>query len=422
MTTNPADAADSAQTPVVPPGDCILFATADWDTPYWTNKQHMASHLARLGWRVLYVESVGLRTPQLSSGMDLGRIAKRLWRGLRGIRSVQPGIWVLSPLVLPFKHSHPLVRAFNQGLLAWAVRRFMRRHRFSRPLIWTYHPFVLELLERMKKGSAATTGPLVYHCVDDLSAIPGIDASAFNAEEQRLLNHADIVFTTSQALHERCSMHSAHVHYYPNVADMDHFAKAHAAGPLPGDLQHIPEPRLGYVGALSDFKVDFQLLIEVAQARPDWQLVIIGEEREGQHSTLLRQLGKLPNVHLLGYKTYAQLPSYLRGLHVGLLPTLVNEYTHGMFPMKYFEYLAAGLPVVSTPLAFTEQQDLDLIVAATSHEFVVASSTQLQRGKHSLARSRELVGENTWAFRIDRMLAQLMQLTRGERTQRPSSR
>lgn len=388
-----------------PGKDCILFATADWDTPYWTNKQHTAAELAKKGWRVLYVESVGLRAPKLGSGLDLGRLARRLWRGLKGVRKVHDGVWVLSPLVLPVLHSHPWVRAFNQGLLTWVVRRFMRRQGLTRPLIWTYHPYVLELLQSLNAQTSSRTGPLVYHCVDDLAAIPGVDAAAFRAEERRLLKQADMVFTSSAALRDQCAPYNPRVLFHPNVVDLDHFAQAHQPGPLPSDLQGIPEPRLAYMGALSDFKIDFQLLIEVAQSRPDWQLVIIGEEREGQHSPLLQQLSRLPNVHLLGYKSYAQLPLYLRGLNVGLLPTLINDYTRGMFPMKYFEYLAAGLPVVSTPLAFAQQEQLpDLRTAATGAEFTEAIEAQLEHGKYSEAQSRAAVGENTWGVRIDRML------------------
>ncbi|MCY1310378.1 hypothetical protein D9M70_605600 [compost metagenome] len=92
---------------------------------------------------------------------------------------------------------------------------------------------------------------------------------------------------------------------------------------------------------------------------------------------------------------------------MGLLPTLVNDYTRGMFPMKYFEYLAAGLPVVSTPLAFTREPDLEMRIAATSEAFVAAIEAQLQRGKYSEQQSRALVGHNTWGFRIDRMLEEL---------------
>jgi len=393
-------------TPPTPPGDCLLFATADWDTPYWTNKQHTAHHLAQAGWRVLYVESVGLRQPRMGSGTDWGRLLKRLWRGLRGARQVQERVWVVSPLVLPFKHHHPWVRAFNQGLLRHTLARFCRRHGFQTPMVWTYHPFVLECLQGLKERHHMALGPTVYHCVDDLAAIPGIDAEAFNAEERRLLAHAHTVFTTSQALADKCGAHHPRVYNFPNVVDVDHFAQAwRFDAPLPADLAAIPEPRLAYVGALSDFKVDFELLDALAEANPQWSLVLIGDEREGQHNPRLARMVQRPNVHLLGHRPYAELPNYLRGMRVGLLPTLVNDYTRSMFPMKYFEYLASGLPVVSTPLEFVKDSATPwLAVAVGATSFACAVEQQLQR-KEIAFNALSVIKDNTWTARLAKMLS-----------------
>lgn len=378
--------------------DCLLFATADWDTPYWTNKQHTAHHLAQQGFRVLYVESVGLRAPSLASGRDLTRIWRRLKRGLRGAHSVEDGIWVLSPLVIPFKHQWPFVRALNQGLLRGSIRRFMESQSFKRPMVWTYHPFMLEAINSISIGS------LVYHCVDDLAAIPGIDAEAFNREERRLLASAQVVFTTSPALQEKCTKHNLNVHDFPNVADVEHFQQALKKGNLPTDIQKIPEPRIGYIGALSDFKVDFQLLLNVAKRKPEWQFVLIGEEREGQSNALVGLLHALPNVHFIGYRPYEALPDYLRGFNVALLPTLINDYTRAMFPMKYFEYLAAGVPLASTRLEFTRQHHDGIEVGEDTKGFEQAIQRQLQRGKLTLQESISYVGENTWRARLKRML------------------
>lgn len=388
-----------------PPGDCVLFATADWDTPYWTNKQHTATHLAKAGWRVLYVESVGLRTPKIGSGTDWSRIARRLWRGLRGPRQVAEGIWIYAPLVIPFRHDHPWVRAFNQGFLSRMISRFMQRKHFKHPMIWTYHPYVLETLAWLNRNPDTFTSSLVYHCVDDLTTIPGIDAQAFLLEERALLKKASAVFTTAQALYSKCSEYNANVHNHPNVVDFEHFAKAHDDGPIPEDLACIPKPRLAYVGALSDFKVNFGLLHQVALKRPDWHIVLIGSEREGQHDPALAELCLLPNVHLLGHRPYQQLPDYLRGMDVGLLPTHVNDYTHSMFPMKYFEYLAAGLPVVSTPLAFTSHHKDGLLVGKDPSSFSAALGRQLACGHLQAAQSREMVGLHTWNARLAAMLA-----------------
>lgn len=379
------------------PKDCVLFSTADWDTPCWTNKQHTARHLARRGYRVLYVETVGLRAPMMT-GSDLGRVWRRLKRGLHHPRQVEPGIWVMSPLVLPWKHHWPMVRVFNQGLMGWRIARFARRMRFERPLVWTYHPFILE------SARAISSCALVYHCVDDLSAIPGVDVAAFNQEERRLLASADVIFTTSEALQEKCLKHNSKTYYFPNVADVEHFGKAREAGGIPSDLATIPRPRLGYVGVLSAYKVDFAMILAIARQRPDWHWVFIGERRGGEASKDAEFLATLPNIHFLGFRPYAELPSYLRGLDVATLPTLVNDYTQSMFPMKYFEYLAAGLRIISTPLEFTKRLHTFTEIGADAQGFGDAIARQLERGRLSDSESADATGDNTWERRLDKML------------------
>lgn len=376
---------------------CVLFATADWDTPYWTNKQHTASHLLKQGYEVLYVESIGLRAPTMNS-RDLSRIFKRLLIGFRSPKQVQEGLWVLSPLAIPFKQHWKLTKILNQGWLGLRVKYFMWRKCFINPLIWTYHPYIIEALGFIKYNA------LVYHCVDDLAAIPGIDATAFNNEEKRLFELAKVIFVTSQALERKCKKYNENTHYFPNVTDCEHFGKALQSGDLPSDIKDIPRPRLGYVGALSDFKVDFSLIYQIAIKRSDWHWIIIGDEREGQSSDWVEQLKALPNMHFIGHRDYRDLPNYLRGIDVATLPTLINEYTKSMFPMKYFEYIAAGVPVVSVPLEFTKAHTAGLMIASNVSDFELAIAMQLERGKYSATESSDLVGENTWSTRLSKML------------------
>lgn len=320
------------------PESCILFSTADWETPYWTNKQHTAALLGKRGTQVLYIESIGLRPPRPHSKKDWARLATRLVSGLRscilGPKQVQANVWVLSPLVIPFKHHLFWVRGFNQNLVRFLIKRFLRSRKLENPLIWTYHPFMLETL------SGILISKLVYHCVDDLSAIPGIDSEKFKIEELKLIKKANVIFATAPSLAEYCGRYNSNTHYLSNVVDVEHFEKAMASGSIPADLAAIPEPRIGYHGVLSDFKVNFQLLLDVALLNSNWSFVFIGEEPEGQKNILVKELKRLPNVYFIGYRPYEVLPDYLRGIQVGLLPSLINEYTRGMFPMKYYEYLA----------------------------------------------------------------------------------
>ncbi|NMG29132.1 glycosyltransferase [Aromatoleum evansii] len=394
-----------AEREIIVPQSCILFATADWDEPYWTNKQHCAKSLAELGAQVLYVESVGLRSPKAGSAKDWGRLWKRLCKGLSSLISGaverSPGIFVLSPLLVPAGHRHPFTRSLNRWLLRASIARTAGQQHFRKPLVWTYHPFMLDAIEGMD------TGALLYHCVDDLAAVPGMDAEAFRAAERILLQRADVVFATSPSLAEHCRQHNANTHFLPNVVDAEHFGRALEPGPIPEDLAGIPEPRLCYHGVLSDFKIDFQLLIDVARMKPEWSWVFIGEEREGQKSPLMAELARLPNVHFLGYKPYAELPDYLRGVRVGLLPSLINDYTRGMFPMKYYEYLAAGLPIAATPLDFTHTHCAGLRTGLDVSEFAAVINDLLNGGRYSAEKVADLVAGCTWIERTLVMLSKL---------------
>ncbi len=388
--------------------DVILFSTADWDEPYWTNKQHTARELTERGCRVLYVESVGIRRPALGSRRDRSRLWRRLKSGLTGVisgpRQRAHGLWVLSPLTIPVKQHWHVIAKINQGLLRWTISRFMHAQGFTRPIVWVYHPWLPVPV------CSAACGPLVYHCVDDLGAVPGVDRAAFIEAQERLLERCDLVFATARSLAETCGKVNHRTHFFPNVVDSEHFGQALEPGPIPEDIAAIPHPRLIYHGVISDFKLDFPFLLNMVRRRPDWHWILIGKEREGQADPVFAELSALPNVHCLGYRPYTALPDYLRGMDLGVLPSRINEYTDGMFPMKYFEYLAAGLRVVSTPLAFTREHHAGLLTAETPESFDAAVQTQLDAGRVDSRTAQKWVGDNTWQARTGKMLALIEQL------------
>ncbi|MDE7064198.1 MAG: glycosyltransferase, partial [Desulfovibrionaceae bacterium] len=320
--------------------ELVIFSTADWDNPFWTNKQHMAVLFARHGYRVLYVDSLGLRQPMLHAG-DLRRMARRLWKSLPFPRQARPNLWRISPLALPF-HSHRAVRAFNARLLYATLCWHLRLLNMRRPLVWTYNPVIADLCAALPHSG------IVYHCVDDLRAAPHIDAATIARGEERLGRIADLCFATSPALRERMSGLFPRTVLEPNVCDQALFDTARMCLSEPEELRGIPRPRLLFVGALSEYKVDFSLMEAVARRLPEAHWILIGPEGEGQPDS--RRPPVLPNVHVLGPRTHGRLPYYMAHADAAVLPTPHNAYTAAMFPMKFFEYLAAGLPVVSSDL------------------------------------------------------------------------
>jgi glycosyltransferase involved in cell wall biosynthesis len=379
--------------------DIVMFSTADWASQYWTNKQHTATYLAARGHRVLYVETIGLRRPGLNR-TDAFRLMARLRRGLGAPKKVRDNLWVLSPLTAPMGHRHAAVKAFNSWQLRTRIAGWMRQQQVLRPHLWTYHPFMLEA------ASALDPSMIIYHCVDDLGAHPGIGRMAIEPAEQRLLARADLTFATSHYLQERCSAVAGNrAHYFGNVADIAHFAQARHVSDLPSELAKIPRPRLGYVGALSDFKIDFSLLETLVSMHRDWQFIFIGDQREGQNNNAVARLIRQSNFHLLGWRPYQVLPQYMAGFDIGLLPQLINDYTRSMFPMKFFEYLAAGVPVVSTPLPALCDFVSIHSVAHDATAFASAISTALAgRGPAIPDVDDPLLQANSWEARLDQMM------------------
>ena len=354
--------------------DVVLLATADWDHPFWTNKQHVAVAMAQLGHRVLYVESVGLRPPRLE-GQDLGRIWRRLRRGLRPPRRVAEGIWVWSPLLIPAAYGG-WKQSMNQFVFGVLLELWRRLLGFKPDLFWTYNPLTGLLLALPQDKYRQ----LVYHCVDDLTAQPCMPSALIAEKEQCLCSASDQVFVTSPELLRTRSRFSRHIRYDPNVADVEHFAQARSPGlPWPLEFSDLPNgPKLGFVGAVSAYKLDLNLLEALAKHRPDCQIVLIGRVGEGDPDTDLSKLLNCSNVHLLGPRPYAQLPRYLKAFDLGLLPCPINNYTRSMFPMKFFEYLAAGLPVIATRLPALEEYGHLARLCASQAAFLDAVDATLE--------------------------------------------
>ncbi len=357
----------------------------------------MAIEFSNQGYQVLYVESIGIRAPGINAD-DLKRLFKRLKKVAFPLRRVKKNIWVLSPIAVPFFHAHWAIKFINQNLLGIYIAIISWYLNLNHPIVWTYHPYVLQTLSHIRHKN------LIYHCVDDLSGVPGIDILGFEKEEYRLLRRAAAVFVTSKELLKKCLKVNIRSYYFSNVVDLDHFVVARYDGDIPKDLEVIPEPRIGYIGALSDFKLNFELLKELISKKPDWNWVFIGEEIEGQRNKICEELKKKHNVFFLGYKPYIDLPKYLRGLNVGILPTLINKYTNSMFPMKLYEYIASGVPVVSTKLKIFEEDIIGVISAENSELFLLGIQSQLDRGRFMNDEILESLQEKTWMFRWKMMM------------------
>ena len=374
---------------------CVGFA--DWDAELWTNQQHLMSRLAHRN-RVLFVESLGLRRPQLA-GRDLARMSRRLRRGFRGTRA-RDGLDVLAPLVVPV-HGRPRIRTLNAALLRAQVARAARRHGLERPLLWGYVPQAEALVEKLRPSA------VVYHCVDDLGAQKGIATGAVRAAEARFAASADLVIASAPALARRMRELNPRTLYAPNVADTDLFRRALEPGPVDPAIDALPRPRVVFTGAVVATKLDVALIAAVARRRPDWSIALVGPVGQGDPSTDVSALRAQSNVHLVGARAYAALPDVLRGAQAAFIPYSINDLTRSVFPMKVYEYLAAGLPVVATPLpalaeveGIVRGEDAEAMVAALE-EAIASDGLKARRERSRLAAG------HSWERRIEEIEAAL---------------
>jgi len=371
--------------------DVVCLSSADWDAPLWTNKQHLMRRFGEAGARVLYVDSLGLRRPRLDA-TDSARIVRRLraWRPFA--REVAANVLRDTPLVVPL-HGRPSIAALNSLLIRLRLDRNLARHRFRRPVLWTYVPMAAEVFDRDKYAA------LVYHCVDNLADYPGVDADAFTAAERLLVRQADIVIASSTALVDHLrSLGADDVVYWPNPADCASFA---AVAEDPRRERRVA----GFVGAIDTHKLDADLVAVVADRLPDWRIELVGPGELGRAMP--------PNVLSRGYVGRDELPDVVAGFSVGIIPYALTSYSRGVFPMKVFEYLAAGLPVVSTPLpslvgqvdhvSFASDADGFARSIATAHE----SDTVARRAARTA-----YAAEFSWERRTSQALETLKGLPR----------
>ena len=254
---------------------------------------------------------------------------------------------------------------------------------------WFYTPMALEFAAHLKPAIA------VFDCMDELSAFKNAPPELL-ANEQKLIDRADLVFTGGQSLYEAKKDRHARVFAFPSSIDAAHFSKARTIKNEPADQAKIAAPKLGFCGVI-DERMDTILLAEMADLRPDWQFVMIGPVVKIAPEDLPRR----SNIHYLGGKNYDELPAYLSGWNVALMPFAINESTKYISPTKTPEYLAAGKPVISTAIrdVIRPYGDAKLVaIASTAEEFVAAAEDYLSRGNFDewQKQADEFLAQNSW--------------------------
>lgn len=244
------------------------------------------------------------------------------------------GVTVVTPW-LPHGSSTEQINASQQEMIVNLLSRVQPK----RLVAWYYTPMALQFTDGLAPDCC------VYDNMDELSAFAGAP-NGIAVLEARLLARCDVVYVGGHSLFEAKRNLHDNIHVFPSSVDFEHFSAARAALEDPDDQRGIPRPRLGFFGVI-DERLNAELVANIARLRPEWQLVMIGPTAKVDASALPRA----QNIHWLGCKDYATLPNYLAGWDVAIMPFAINDATRFISPTKTPEFLAAGVPVVSTPIA-----------------------------------------------------------------------
>ncbi len=380
--------------------DVVCLSIVTWDD-HWGTPQQLMSRLAKHN-RVLYVDQAISPLSFFTGIRSRGAVMRQLRRWRQGPREVATNVYAAAPPpILPFRSFKP-VNVINAFILRRWLRAQTRRLGFRHPIVWNFQPLAPHV------APALDPALTLFHCVDEYAALPfwwhsGAGAAAREAECCR---ESDIVICVGRGLTAARKLLNPNSHFVPNAADVAHFATALQPDlPVPDDIKDLQASAVvGFIGVV-DFRFDSGLMCHLAQERPDWSFVIVGPVKGDARG--LDALRALPNVRFVGNKPIETLPAYARRMDVCLLPYVIDGFTRHIFPLKLYEYMAAGKPIVSTDLEEMRPYAGDgLTIACDRDQFLAAIERELASDSVERAAAREMASRaHSWDRRLEEISA-----------------
>ncbi|HEY2883418.1 MAG TPA: glycosyltransferase [Pirellulales bacterium] len=333
--------------------DLLVFAD-DWGR-HPSSCQHLIKRL-RENYRVLWANSVGTRQVK-ANGFTFRRGVEKLKSWNRGVVQVDRQMWVVDLPMLPSMGSRT-IQHVNRRLVTWRLARIMRQLQFDPPVVLTNLPYILGLIRRLPRSG------LVYYCTDDFSHWPGADREALQTAEGETVAAADRILAVSDPLLGRFGgAENPKCRYFPHGVDLAQFAAVANTPPTPA-MAKLPGPCIGFFGLIYE-KLNFELLAAIARRFSTGSLALVGPE-----VFCPVWFREIPNVHFLGPQPYAELPGWLAGMDVLLMPYVNDEMIRQSDPLKLRECLASGKPTVSIDIPEVRRYLPAVRVGGTIEEFV----------------------------------------------------
>lgn len=376
----------------------LCFSSSDWDGK-WGSRQQVMMRLAKRGIQVLFVEQrVGLehlvRYPS--------RARRRLQIRKEPLRQKEDNLWLYTlPPLLPGRYYSKAVARANNLISAYRIRPVLSTLNVEKPILWVYRPEDGGLFDTLNHSLA------VYHCIDEFTGgIQGRKRQVIQELEQHTTSTADLVFANSQLTFQNKQTWNRNIYRIPSGADTEHFRQVAepktALHPDFVDFSTGSTPVAGYIGTVNE-KLDIQLLVATARKLADWQFLFVGKVYLNE--PLRSLLSQQPNIHLAGAYPFQEIPSIMKCMDVCLLPYAQGEYTLYRSPLKLYEYLAAGKPVVSTPHPEVAEYAQWVCMAEEADSFSQSIVACQAMNSDGLVSQRIQVSQqNSWDSRVDEML------------------
>ncbi|NNE66289.1 MAG: glycosyltransferase [Pyrinomonadaceae bacterium] len=370
-------------------GEDILCFSHDW-TGDPLSKTHIMRVLSKDN-RILWINAIANRMPTASS-KDVKRIFSKLKRFTEPVKEVEKNIFVLNPLAIP-TYGRASVRSFNERFLLRQVRNAMNDLGFASPVNMVFNPAAGLLAGKLGEKK------LIYYCVDEYTAFTGA-AEGLREIEEDLFRDSDLVVVSAEKLLEDKKQFNENTHLIRHGTDWRHFRTA--LDPevfVPTEIADLPKPIIGFHGLLADW-VDFEGIRFVAEHFGSGSVVLVGKTAVDAERKI-RVLDGLPNVVKTGRRPYEDLPSYCKAFDVGLNPFIINDLTLAANPLKVREYLAAGLPVVSSDLP--EVRILEHCYTYESHDELIEQIKKALKHRSSREEISDSIRNESWESKVDEL-------------------